>query len=212
MTTKKGVAIEDDIVLETTADSETVPHEDAPRPYELMVLFKGDMLEGKAKKKIKEIEEFITAGEGRVKVADAWDKQKLAYRIGTQTEGFYAVYNFEVKGSFMKELNQHLRIDPEILRFMIIALPAEYQYSRFEQTEEEKEEARPKRKRIDRMERVERAVSVKHTGMDAPAKKESAAAETATAEAPDAKAAQPVDESALDKKLDEILSDTDLNL
>lgn len=169
------------------------------KTYEVMLLWNPNILETKIKDKFKEFEEFVKHGGGKVVMSDVWGKQKLAYRIKSHQEGLYVIYDLELPTSFIKELNEHLRIDPELIRYIIITLPANYTYTKYAEEKEDMEE-RPRR------ERAPKPMSYKYT---APAE----AKPVEEAKTPEEKTPpKEVDEAALEKKLDELLEGEDLKL
>lgn len=184
------------------AEAETEDAATGVRAYELMIILNPDLLEGKSKKKFGDLEEFIAKEGGKVTHSDVWGKQKMAYRIKKFNEGIYAVYNLELPAASAKELNDLLRIDPEVIRHLLITVPKDYTYTAFYQ---EKEEAKPEEKpgRERERKKVEKRVFVRD---EVPMKKEEDAPKPAE------KKTEKVDEQALDKKLDAIFSDADLNL
>ena len=98
--------------------------------YELMLIFSSNLREPDVKKKLKEIEEMVDKAGGKVTQEDFWGKKPLAFRIKKQVEGVY-----------MKE---HLRIEKDLLRSMIIKLPEGYTYTKYDMTVTEE---RPKKER-----------------------------------------------------------------
>lgn len=109
--------------------------------YELMLVFQPELLESAKDKKLRDFEKFLEENGGKVKMKDDWGKRKLAYRIGKHDAGIYVVYNLTLPPSFNKELDEHLRIDKDIVRYLHIALPDDYTYTKFE--EEKKMEPKP---------------------------------------------------------------------
>ncbi|PIZ72867.1 30S ribosomal protein S6 [Candidatus Peregrinibacteria bacterium CG_4_10_14_0_2_um_filter_43_11] len=173
------------------------------RSYELMLIAHPELLESKLKKKLKEFEDFITENGGVLTMTDIWDKQKLAYRIKKHKEGIYVVFNMEIPGEALKAIDEHLRIDVDILRHIIISLAEGYTYTRF------KEEAvKPEAKDRDgnrRRHTPERERNASYTP-----RKEQAPIISEVKKPKEAPKA--IDEEALDKKLDEIIGGGDLNL
>lgn len=177
-------------IVSDESAAEIVAEEKEPRAYEVMFILKPDLLEAKTKQKLQEFEKFVTHEGGKILYSDFWGTRRLSYRINRCTEGLYGVYGLEVLPGFTKEVNQHLRIDPEVVRHMLITLPAGYQYQKYQEeakAAEEKEE-RPKVRR-----RPEKLPSLKEVIRPAETKGE-------------------VSEEVLEKKLDELLSDSDLKL
>src|SRR3989338_6664909 len=170
------------------------------RPYEVMLLWSPVILENKLKEKFKDFEEFIKNGGGKIVTSDIWGKQKLAYRIKSHKEGFYAVYDLVLPTSFVKELNEHLRIDPELIRFIVITLPPDYTYTKY--VEEKMEQEMPRR------ERASKPMNFKYSPSVETKREEEKVQAVEEKKAP----AKEVDEVALEKRLDELIEGKDLKL
>jgi len=168
--------------------------------YELMLILNPDLRDTEIKKKLKEIEDMLNKSGGKITHEDFWGKKTLAFRIKKQTEGVYMIYNAELPSSFLPELKQNLRIEKELLRSMIIKLPAGYTYTKYDLTVEEK----PKREK----ESFKRNISIKHNAPIIHAKKK----EENTEVVPESKESDTNKKLELDKKLDEILGGGDLKL
>lgn len=170
--------------------------------YEIMLILNPGLRETELKKKLKEIEDTMTKSGGKITNEDLWGKKAMAYRIKKQTEGIYMVYNAELPSSFLPELKQNLRIDKELLRSMIIKLPAGYTYTKFELIAEDK----PKRER--ERESLKKNISIKHNSPIIHTKKR----EEKPSESSESKQTESGKKLELDKKLDEILGGGDLKL
>jgi len=172
--------------------------------YELMLILNPDLRDTEVKKKLKEIEDMLNKSGGKITHDDFWGKKELAYRIKKQTEGYYTVYNAELPSSFMPELKQYLRIEKELLRSMVIKLPAGYTYTKYDLTVEEK----PKREK----EFPKKNISIKHNAPIFHSKKKEEKKEEKSVAAPETKESASEKKLELDKKLDEILGGGDLKL
>lgn len=88
--------------------------------YELTIVLDGKS--GSAKKK--KIEEALGAVlklfKGEIKENKDWGVKELAYKIGKSETGLYLFYQLELEASGVKALNDKLRTDVEILRFLLI--------------------------------------------------------------------------------------------
>ncbi len=102
------------------------------KKYELMLILSPDLRESEADKKFKEIVGMMEKAGGKVTKEDMWGKKKFAYRIKKHNEGFYAVYNLELPNTFIKEFKDHLRIEKDVLRSMIISIPDDYVYTKYD--------------------------------------------------------------------------------
>ena len=132
-------------------------------PYELMLILSPDLRETEITKKLKEIVDIIEKAGGKITNEDFWGKKALAYRIKKHNEGIYMVYNIELPNNFLNELKGFLRIEKEVLRSMILSLPANYVYTKYnlDASEEPRE----------RKEKSKKNISVKHNAPAIPPKK-----------------------------------------
>ncbi len=112
------------------------------KKYELILIFQPDLLETATEKKLKVFEKFLTENRGSIDMKDNWGKRKLAYKIGKFSSGTYVVYNLTLPTTFNKELDEYLRIDKDIIRFLQINIKKDYVYKKFEEEDQrpEKEE------------------------------------------------------------------------
>lgn len=118
------------------------------KKYELMFILQPELLQSAAEKKLKEIEKFIEENSGTIDMKDVLGKKPLAYRIGKHDEGIYVVYHLSLPTTFNTELDEHLRIEKEVIRFLLMSLSADYEYQTYDdvamvkpamKTEEKKE-------------------------------------------------------------------------
>ena len=103
------------------------------KKYELMFIFQPDLLESAVEKKLKELEKFFEENHGKVDMRDILGKKKLAYRIAKNDEGIYVVYNLTLPTSFNRELDEYLRIEKDVIRFLLISIPDNYEYQKYEE-------------------------------------------------------------------------------
>ncbi len=102
------------------------------KKYELMFILQPELLESAVEKKLKEFEKFIEENEGKIDMRDLLGKKKLAYRIAKNDEGIYVVYHLTLPTSFNRELDEHLRIEKDVIRFLLTSLDKDYTYQKYE--------------------------------------------------------------------------------
>ncbi len=68
---------------------------------------------------LKKIEDTITKAKGKVLTQDLWGKRHLAYLIEGNEEGYYVVYTFELDPSKISELDNQLKFQNDILRYLL---------------------------------------------------------------------------------------------
>lgn len=62
---------------------------------------------------------WIEAADGVVGEIDRWGKRKLAYSIKHKSEGVYTIVSAEMQPDSSAKIEQDLRINEQILRYMI---------------------------------------------------------------------------------------------
>lgn len=87
--------------------------------YELMLALAQEQTEESQKKLIKEVEGTIEKAKGTAEKSEALGKKTLAYPIEGSKEGFYWLVNFEAGAETPKKLNDQLRIEDSVLRYLI---------------------------------------------------------------------------------------------
>jgi small subunit ribosomal protein S6 len=90
------------------------------RLYELVIIFDSGLEDVKVDEKLKRLEEKVTASGGSVEDVARWGKKKLAYPIKKKESGNYVIFTFRSKGDQLLELERGLKLDEEVLRYMII--------------------------------------------------------------------------------------------
>ena len=74
---------------------------------------------------IEKIKEVIARFGGVVTNVDEWGKKRLAYEIQHQREGFYYFIQFEADAACPAEVERHVRIMDNVLRYLIVRKDAE---------------------------------------------------------------------------------------
>jgi small subunit ribosomal protein S6 len=90
--------------------------------YELMVILSPELAEAQATKIFDEIRTELAD----VTFEDIWGKRKLAYPMKNRSEGVYAVWNFKMDVDAVKELQEHLRLHPSVVRYLMVTIPEDY--------------------------------------------------------------------------------------
>ena len=90
------------------------------RNYEGVFIVDPDLASDAAKGVIAQVQELITKSGGRIDSLQEWGKKRLAYKIGKKHDGNYFLVNFQVNSSQTKKIDQTLRLNDQILRFLLI--------------------------------------------------------------------------------------------
>ncbi len=88
--------------------------------YEILFVVSNRFTEEEAKTSIAKVEKIITDNDGAVTLNEYWGKKKLAYPIKHETYGYYQLLEFDLEGKSLSKLDEKLRLDHEILRFIIV--------------------------------------------------------------------------------------------
>jgi small subunit ribosomal protein S6 len=109
--------------------------------YELTFILGETATEVEGTAKTKEITEQIKKLEGTVTKDEQWGRRELAYPIGKNRSGFYVTLWFDAPGAAVKPLEQSLRFDESVIRFLTTKAYTEAQPgSLYPVVEEEKPE------------------------------------------------------------------------
>lgn len=88
------------------------------KSYETLVLFAENTTEADQKKLVDAIKVLIEKNKGNLKDTENWGKKALAFKIGQSKSGFYWLLNWEGPESQPKKINDLLRIEDSVLRFL----------------------------------------------------------------------------------------------
>lgn len=91
------------------------------RDYEIVYIFHPSLEEERVNEKITRFHGLI-AGEngGEIAAVDHWGRRQLAYPIEDQTSGYYVVAHFNTDGALLPEFERILKLDEELLRYLIV--------------------------------------------------------------------------------------------
>jgi small subunit ribosomal protein S6 len=88
--------------------------------YELTLVLDGKAGTAKRKKVTESLEKILKIFKGSIKESKELGVKVLAYKIGKSETGLYLFFELELDGKGVKALNDKLRIDPDIIRFLMI--------------------------------------------------------------------------------------------
>ena len=90
------------------------------RNYEGVFILNPDLVGDATKGAIAQVQELVSKNGGRVDGLQEWGKRRLAYKIGKKHEGHYLVLNFQMDSKQTKKLEQALRLNDQVLRFLLV--------------------------------------------------------------------------------------------
>lgn len=86
--------------------------------YETLILFSEDTSEADQKKLVDQTKDLIEKNKGQVSNIENWGKKTLAFQIGPRKSGFYWLLSFAGQDNQPKKVNDFLRIEDSVLRFL----------------------------------------------------------------------------------------------
>ena len=90
------------------------------RSYEGVFILSPELSQDASKNTITQLQELVTKNGGRVDGLQEWGKRRLAYKIKKKQEGNYVIVNFQLDSSNTKKMEQMLRLNDQILRYLLI--------------------------------------------------------------------------------------------
>lgn len=181
------------------------PSTDELRIYECTVLLPVSLSDKEYNQAQKDVEALFEEKRGKLLHKDEWGRMGLAYKIKGNTEGRYILYYYELAPEHVSDINQSIRLEKGILRHLLITVPDNYEVQDWaahfvswkeERTKREETQAAEKEEKL--KQKIVSRVARKTTGTAAEPAKE--------------KKKEAVEEKELEAKLDQLISDEDLNL
>ena len=90
------------------------------RNYEGVFIISPELSNDSSKGVVAQIQELVSKNGGRVDGIQEWGKKRLAYKIKKKQEGNYVIMNFQLESKSVKKLEQTLRLNDHLLRFLLI--------------------------------------------------------------------------------------------
>lgn len=185
---------------------DTLTDEDV-RVYEFCVLYPSNLSQKEESTLLSDVEKTIEEQGGKQISKDTWGKRGLAYKIKGHEEGNFVVYHYELAPEAVIEIDESLRILPNVLRHIVVKPPKGYEIVKFSEgyeswlKEREQEGERKQREKEQRLaEKV--AEKAKRQAKRVAAKKDDEAD----------KPVQKADKKQISDELDKLISDDDLDI
>ncbi len=100
--------------------------------YELMLLLNPKQTEKEHEKNLKEVKETLAENGFTVVDEDIWGMRDLAYRIAGNDRAYYVVLNLTGEPAGMPVVHADLRLQPGLLRYLLIKVADDYTLMRYE--------------------------------------------------------------------------------
>lgn len=88
--------------------------------YELAVVVNAKIEDDARTAAVEKVKEYITRYGGVITDVDEWGKKRLAYEIQKMREGFYYFIHFEAESSAPAEIERHVRIMENVIRYLCV--------------------------------------------------------------------------------------------
>ena len=88
--------------------------------YELAVVVNAKIEDDARTATIEKVKELIARFGGNVTDVDEWGKKRLAYEVQKMREGFYYFIQFEADATCPAEVERHVRIMDNVMRYLIV--------------------------------------------------------------------------------------------
>ena len=88
--------------------------------YELAVVVSAKLEDEARAEVIEKVKAMITRFGGNVTDVDEWGKRRFAYEIQKMREGYYYFIQFESDAACPAEVERHVRIMDNVLRYLVV--------------------------------------------------------------------------------------------
>ena len=88
--------------------------------YELTVVVHAKIEEDVRVATVEKVKEYVARYGGTVTNVDEWGKKRLAYEIQKMKEGFYYFIQFEADATAPAEIERHVRIMENVIRYLCV--------------------------------------------------------------------------------------------
>ncbi|MCI5996599.1 MAG: 30S ribosomal protein S6 [Blautia sp.] len=88
--------------------------------YELAVVVNAKIEDDVRTATIEKVKEYVARYGGVITNVDEWGKKRLAYEIQKMREGFYYFIQFEADATAPAEIERHVRIMENVLRYLCV--------------------------------------------------------------------------------------------
>lgn len=90
------------------------------REYEIVYIFDSVLTEDQVNEKLEKYHQYLTENGAEITAVDHWGKRQLAYPIQKKSAGYYVVVQFTGEGTSLPELERRLKLDEDLMRYLIV--------------------------------------------------------------------------------------------
>lgn len=88
--------------------------------YELAVIIDAHKAQPEKDEIYKQLNDAVVKAGGKVSNSQVWlERQKLVFNIKKKSEGTYYLVNFEIAAGFLPKIKESLRLNENILRYLL---------------------------------------------------------------------------------------------
>ena len=88
--------------------------------YELALVVNAKLEDEERAAVVEKAKGYITRYNGVITEVEEWGKKRLAYEIQHMREGFYYFVQFEADSTWPAEVERHMRIMDNVLRYLVV--------------------------------------------------------------------------------------------
>lgn len=90
--------------------------------YEVVYIFDTAVGEDQITEKLTRFHELLTAtGEGQITATDVWGRRQFAFPIKKKNAGTYVIVQFSAPQDALPEFERLLKLDEELLRYLVVS-------------------------------------------------------------------------------------------
>lgn len=90
--------------------------------YETVFILNPVLSDEQIKETVKKYEDFLTSRGAKMISKENWGLKKLAYPIQNKKSGFYHLFEFQVAGEVISDLEVEFRRDERFMRYLTVKL------------------------------------------------------------------------------------------
>ena len=90
--------------------------------YETVFILNPVLSEDQIKETVKKYEDFLTSKGAKMIAKEDWGLKKLAYPIQNKKSGFYHLFDYNVAGEVIEQLEVEFRRDERFMRYLTVKL------------------------------------------------------------------------------------------
>ena len=88
--------------------------------YELALVLSAKIEDEERAAMVEKVQAMITTAGATITNVDEWGKKQLAYEIQKMKEGYYYFIQFEADATCPAEVERHVRIMDNVLRYLVV--------------------------------------------------------------------------------------------